>query len=281
MALGRSLRKTLIIDSGKPCNRSTPHAHNFITHDGESPAAISSKAKAQVLEYPTVKFVDATVVAIANGDRFEVTTDQNETYTARKVLFATGVKDTMSAIQGFAQCWGISILHCPYCHGYEVSGKNTGIIANGDTAYDLCTLIQHWTDQLTLFTNGSATISPEQRQSIEQLGIHIIEDEIEEIVHESGMVKKIRLNNKAEHPLEAIYARVNFTQHCPIPLDLGCAQTDSGHIAVDMFNKTNVDNIYAAGDNTTPFRSLAYATSEGSKAGAIINKELITEDLSH
>ena len=120
MALGRSVRRVLIIDSGAPCNRFTPHSHNFITHDGEVPAVISAKAKAQVLAYPTVQFQEGIVTkADKTAQGFTVTTASGATYTAKKLFIATGVKDILPEINGLAACWGVSAIHCPYCHGYE------------------------------------------------------------------------------------------------------------------------------------------------------------------
>ncbi|MEL6971969.1 MAG: NAD(P)/FAD-dependent oxidoreductase, partial [Bacteroidota bacterium] len=139
MALGRSLRNILIIDSGLPCNRQTPHSHNFITQDGEQPAAIAEKAKAQVLNYDTIRFLHGKAISgkkTENG--FTITTQKEETFTAKKLVFATGVKDIMPDIGGFSACWGISVIHCPYCHGYEVKNEKTGILANGDNELQKC-----------------------------------------------------------------------------------------------------------------------------------------------
>src|SRR5690606_36341441 len=119
--------------SGLPCNRQTPHSHNFITQDGETPAAISAKAKKQVQEYKTIQFYNGLATAIKKTNNgFEITTASAKTFTSKKVLFATGVKDLLPEIDGFANCWGISILHCPYCHGYEVKNEKTAVVANGD-----------------------------------------------------------------------------------------------------------------------------------------------------
>lgn len=280
MALGRSLRSVLIIDGGQPCNRQTPHSHNFITHDGAKPKEIAERAKSQVLAYPTVQFLEGNVMSASKTqDGFIVRTDGEETFMSRKILFTTGVKDLMPDIKGFAACWGISVLHCPYCHGYEVAHQNLGIIANGDTAFELCTLIQHWTEQLTLFTNGKAHLSEEQMQMVERLRINVIEKEISALVHTDGYLEHIAFADGSASTIDAIYARVPFEQHCDIPATLGCNTTDHGHFEVDMFQKTNVPGVFCAGDNTSPMRSVSLAISSGNKAGAFINMELIQEAL--
>ncbi|MCS3871111.1 thioredoxin reductase [Chryseobacterium ginsenosidimutans] len=151
MALGRSLRKVLLIDSGKPCNRQTRHSHNFITHDGKTPKEISDLAKEQVLKYETVKFHNGIVVKTSkNNEGFEIETESNEKFYAKKLILASGIKDIMPNIPGFAECWGISVIHCPYCHGYEVKGKATGILSNGDIAFDFSKLVFNLTKETDL-----------------------------------------------------------------------------------------------------------------------------------
>lgn len=114
MALGRSLRTVLVIDSGLPCNKQTPHSHNFITQDGETPSAIAEKAKAQVLHYHTALFHNGLAISgTKTSSGFEITTQQGDIFQAKKLIFASGIKDIMPDIKGFADCWGISVIHCP------------------------------------------------------------------------------------------------------------------------------------------------------------------------
>ncbi|HYD92763.1 MAG TPA: NAD(P)/FAD-dependent oxidoreductase, partial [Flavobacterium sp.] len=116
LSLGRSLRKVLVLDSGNPCNRVTPYSHNFLTNDGSRPKAIHDKARAQLKGYLTVTYLEGLVTSASQlGNLFEVSTAENQVFSTKKLLFTTGVTDTIPNIQGFAECWGISILHCPYC----------------------------------------------------------------------------------------------------------------------------------------------------------------------
>jgi thioredoxin reductase len=277
MALGRSLKQVLVLDSGAPCNQQTPHSHNFITQDGETPANIAGKAKAQVAQYPTVHFKDGLAVgAEKTAGGFILTTAAGETFEAKQLLFATGVKDEMPAIKGFAACWGISVLHCPYCHGYEVKQAPTGILANGDMAFEYARLISNWTSDLTIFTNGPAELSDAQLEKLAQHRITIADKVIAEIVHEQGQIQHLLFTDGSIHPVQALYHRPAFKQHCAIPETLGCALTDMGYIAVDAFQATNVPGVYAAGDATTPMRSVAAAVAAGNMAGASMNKDLIT-----
>jgi thioredoxin reductase len=277
MALGRSLRKVLIIDSGKPCNRQTPQSHNFITHDGEAPKEIADKAKEQVLKYDTVKFHHGIATeGIQKENNFEIRTEKGNTFIAKKMLFATGITD-IPGIKGFAECWGISVLHCPYCHGYEVKHENTGVIGNGDIGFEFVRLISNWTKQLTLFTSGKSTLTAEQSQKLKNHNIKIIETEIMELEQSSGNIQGIVFKDKTKFKVKALFARPDFKQHCSIPQNLGCEITEQGYIKVDDFQKTTVHGIYAAGDNSSIFRAVSAAVASGNKAGALINKELIEE----
>lgn len=279
MSLGRSLREVLVIDSGLPCNRQTPHSHNFITQDGEKPAVISAKAKVQVDFYDTVQFYNGLAVsAIKTENGFEIKTESGKVFTSRKVLFATGVKDLLPEIEGFKECWGISVLHCPYCHGYEVKKEKTAIIANGEMGFEFAKLISNWTKDLRLFTNGKSTLTLEQTQILIKHNVQIFEEEIDSLEHKNGEIKNIIFKNQEKVTVKAIYARPPFEQHCQLPKDLGCDINEQGLLKVDTMQKTNIAGICASGDCVTQMRSVAIAVSTGSFAGAVINKELIDED---
>lgn len=278
MALGRSLRNVLIIDNGLPCNRQTPHAHNFITQDGAKPAEIAAAAKAQVAKYNTVTFLnDLAVSGKKSENGFSITTQTGKEFTARKLVFATGIKDTMPNIKGFAECWGISIVHCPYCHGYELRNKKTGIMANGERAFHLASLVNNLTDDITILTSGKADFKPQQIQKLNNHHIKIIETEVAEIEHQNGYVKKVIFTNGDSESFEGIYADLPFTQHSDIPVSLDCELTEHGFIKVDNFQKTTVASVYACGDNAAMMRSLATAVYTGNLAGAMINSDLTGE----
>lgn len=279
MALGRSLRSVLIIDSGMPCNKQTPHSHNFITQDGEKPGAIAGKAKEQVLKYRTVKFLTALAVSAKKTKTgFAVTTDTKGIFKAKKLIVATGIKDTMPEIKGFAECWGISIIHCPYCHGYEFRGKKTGIMATGDRAFHLASLVNNLTDNISILTSGKADFNAEQLSKLTKNGIQIIDTSISKIEHKDGKLKSVIFSDGSRNDFSAVYASLSFTQHSNIPASLGCELTENDHIKVDSFQKTTVNGVYACGDNSAMMRSVANAVYSGNLAGAMVNKDLTDEN---
>ncbi|UOB18926.1 NAD(P)/FAD-dependent oxidoreductase [Abyssalbus ytuae] len=282
MALGRALRKVLVIDNGKPCNRQTPHSHNFITQDGKTPLEIATLAKQQVAEYNTISFYNGLATNGNNTENgFEIQTSSGDKFTASKLIFATGIKDIMPKIKGFEECWGISVLHCPYCHGYEVKNKATGILGNGEYGFEFSKLISNWTTNVTLFTNGKSTLTKEQTKTLEKHQITTVEKEIKKLEHTNGYLRNIVFKDESTSLIKAIYTKTPFKQHCPIPEQLGCELTDEGYIKTDYLQKTNVKNIYACGDNTTRMRTVANAVSMGTTAGMILNKEFILERFSY
>lgn len=279
MALGRALRQVLIIDSGKPCNRQTPHSHNFITQDGKTPKEIATLAKQQVERYDTVAFFNGLAINGAKTENgFKIQTESGEAFSAKKLIFATGIKDIMPDMGGYAECWGISVLHCPYCHGYEVRNERTGILANGEYGFEFSNLISNWTQDLTLFTNGPSTLTAEQTAKIERHTIKIIEKEIEKLEHANGHLQNVIFKDGTTSSIKALYARSPFEQHCTIPETLGCELTDEGYIKIDPLQKTGIHGIFACGDNTTRTRTVANAVAMGTTAGMMVNKEIVFEE---
>ncbi|WP_143306039.1 NAD(P)/FAD-dependent oxidoreductase [Chitinophaga vietnamensis] len=275
MALGRSHRQVLVLDSGLPCNRQTPHSHNFITQDGNTPAAIAAIAREQVAAYPSVSFHTGKAISGRNEQGlFYITTEAGETFAGKKVLFATGLTDELPDIPGFAECWGISVIHCPYCHGYEYTNVPTGILMNGDMAWHIVQLLYNLTKELTIFTNGPVTLSETQVSQLAKYRIAVNDTPVTSITHEAGQLHAIELADGSRHALSALYARPPIRQHCGIPEALGCQLTENGLIVVNEVQVTTVPGVFAAGDNTTPVRSVSNAVAAGTRAGAMINMEL-------
>lgn len=278
MALGRSLREVLIIDNNLPCNRQTPHSQNFLTQDGKTPKEISTIAREQVEKYKTIQFHQGKAISgIKTETGFEITTDKNEKFIAKKLIFATGIKDEMPAIKGFSECWGISVIHCPYCHGYEYRGKNTAILANGERAFHLASMVHQLTNRLAIFTSGKANFNDEQIEKLNQRNIKIIEKTVVEIEHQSGQLQNLILVDGEKIPFDVAYAAIPFVQHSDIPENLGCELTETGHLKIDSFQKTNNPNIFACGDNSNMMRSVAQAVYSGNIAGAMANGEFVKE----
>jgi thioredoxin reductase len=279
MALGRALKQVLIIDDGNPCNRQTPQSHNFLTNDGKAPSEIAALARLQVRRYITIEFFNGKAIkGIKKENRFQIEVATGETFTSQKLIFATGIKDLLPAIEGLSECWGISVLHCPYCHGYEVRHENTGILGNGNMAFDFAGLISNWTKDLTVFTNGTAALTAGQKEKLQQHQIKIIEKEIARLRHDDGYIRELIFKDGSTSPIKVIYAPGTFEQHCKIPESLGCELTEEGYIKVDSFQETSIKGVFAVGDNATKMRTVANAVAMGTTAGMMLSKQMILEE---
>lgn len=279
MTLGRSLRKTLVIDAGKPCNQQTPHSHNFLTQDGSTPAEIAEIAKSQVTKYDSIKFYDGLAVNGKRGkENFEITTSKGDVFTSKKLVLATGIRDLLPNIEGFSECWGISVVHCPYCHGYEIRNKKTAIIANGERAIHLASLVNNLTPEITILTSGTKEFEVTQLEKLKRYNIQIIEKEISAIKQQNGQLEKIVFKDGSTEYFEYAYASIPFEQTSNIPKELKCKFTEHGHIEVNFMQKTTEDSIFACGDNSSMMRSVAAAVYGGNITGAMINNELTQEN---
>lgn len=278
LVLGRSLRRVLVIDSGRPCNRQTPHSHGFFTRDGATPAELLAAAQAQLGAYPSVARWDGQVVrAQAQADGFEVELADGRHVRARRLVLATGLADQLPAIPGFAECWGISVLHCPYCHGYEVHGQPLGVFGNGEAGFELAKLILAWSPNLHLFTHGPSTLTPDQARQLAAHRVPVTETPVAAFEHQAGALQHVRLADGTAVPLPAVFARVPFVQHSDLAAQLGCALAANGLVQVDEFGQTTVPGVFAAGDNSSLLRQVGAASASGAKAAAWLNRGFIEE----
>ena len=273
MSLGRSLRNTLVIDGGDPCNKTTPAAHNIITHDGAAPQDISRRARTQVQAYPDVTFLRdrATSLSGQDGD-FTVATASGKEFRAKKIVFATGLHDGLPDIPGLQACWGKTVIHCPYCHGYEVRAQPTGILMNNDHVPFMARLIGNLTERLTVFSNGPAAFDVAE---IEELGVTVIQQPVDKLDHDNGQLRAVCLEGGTAVDLTALYVHPITTQKCPLPEAIGCTLDEHGFLKVDQHGLTSVAGIYGAGDCTTMMRSVPYAMGSGNVVGAMVNAGLV------
>jgi len=279
MTLGRAIRKVLVVDAGEPCNAASPASHNFLTRDGENPLEIAAIGLEQVKAYPTVEHLNGKVQRIWKADElFYAELSTGEQFEAKRILLATGMKDILPDIEGFKACWGKTILHCPYCHGYEVKGRRTGILAKGEYGYNMALMLFNWTKELVIYTNGPHEFSEEHLQKLRANSITIIDKVIEALEHDDGNIKAIRFKDGEQSEEHLLYARVEYEQSSDIAEQLGCKLTETGHLFIEAAQETSVKGVYAAGDNNSIARSVSLAIGEGTKAGLAINADLVEEE---
>lgn len=279
MALGRARCRVLVIDAGLPRNRFTPHAHNLLLHDGDAPADLAARARRQLATYPTVQLLAAEATAAEKwpDGTFAVRTAQHGSFQGEFLALATGLRDELPPVPGFAEYWGKSIIHCPYCHGYEVADQPTGLWFNGDQVGEVAQLLLNWTRGLTVFTNGPATFGGPVRAQLAAWRVPLDETPVAAVVQADGQLQGLRLADGQLVMVSVLYARLPWQQASALPTQLGCALTENNLLQIDKQNQTTVPGVYALGDNCSPLHQLAQAVAAGNAVGAGLSKLFIAK----
>ncbi|MDP9373260.1 MAG: NAD(P)/FAD-dependent oxidoreductase [Chloroflexota bacterium] len=278
LALVRARKRVLIIDAGQRRNRFAHTAHGFLGQDGRAPDAIARDARAEVADYPTVTFLDGSAIAAALGDDgFTVTVEGGATHTAARLILATGIVDELPDLPGLREGWGKGVLHCPYCHGYEVAGRRLGVLAFSPLATHLANLIPEW-GPTTFLTNGAVALSAPERAALAARGVTVEDGAVAAVLNAGEGLAGVRLHDGRTVALDALFIAVPWRQVSPLAAQLGCALDDTALgpvIRVDATGRTSVPGVYAAGDVATMMKSLPAATASGYLAGAAAHQSLL------
>eukprot|EP00818_Percolomonas_sp_WS_P002679 CAMPEP_0117434774 /NCGR_PEP_ID=MMETSP0759-20121206/125_1 /TAXON_ID=63605 /ORGANISM="Percolomonas cosmopolitus, Strain WS" /LENGTH=276 /DNA_ID=CAMNT_0005226273 /DNA_START=95 /DNA_END=921 /DNA_ORIENTATION=+ len=248
LAMARAMRPTLLLDTQKPCNWMVDHAHNFLGYDHSKPSDILDNAKEQLLErYNTTKVVHEKAIELGGSNgQFTVRTESGSEYQGKKVILATGVREVLPDIPGFEQAWGRSILHCPYCHGYEEAKKKAAYLGNGNTASMFAKMVSHWNPDLTVLTNGKSEI--EDESVLKENGIKVIQTKVKSLdVDKNGRVQKVNFVDGTSERFEILYAHNEIEQSVDLAQQIGC-NMKGGHVEASPSQKTSVPGVYVAGD---------------------------------
>ncbi len=275
LVLGRARKNVVVIDDETPRNWVTRETHGFVTRDGASPREFRKAAKDQIAAYPSVQFASDTATAITGSDGdFVVKTTQGASYRTKKILFAVGKKDLPLDINGLTEVYGKSAFVCPYCDGWELRDQSLVIIVSGDKALHMAKVITGWTDRYTICTNGSDSLTDEQREELEQHHVTVFDAPIQSINSEEGMVQQVVLNDGTAIPCTGVFFQPKLFTGSELPKAIGCEITESGTVIVDASGKTSVAGVYSAGDAASEMYQAITAASLGALSAVSINNEL-------
>src|SRR5437773_3555777 len=223
LQLARARRRVLVLDSGKPRNRFAQFSHGLFGHDGQPPSAILANARSQLLSYGTVSFAeDLANHAAKSGEEYTVTAASGTVHTASRLILATGVSDDLSTIPGLQERWGVSMLHCFYCHGYEVAGRRLGVLATSDRALQTAMLLPDWSEHVTLFTNGVLTLSREQLTELSTRGVSVEAVPVIALLGDAPALSGLRLDDGRITPIDAVFTNPRTRMASPLAEQLGC-----------------------------------------------------------
>lgn len=275
--LGRAQRSVAIIDSGLPRNRFSHAAHGVFGHDGTNPREILEKARKQVLAYPTIRIVTGEAQrATVDADGFTTTLASGEALESARLVLAYGIADELPSIPGLRERWGRSVLHCPYCHGFEFSGDRLGVLYLSPMSVHQALLVSEW-GPTTLLLNGHA-IAEEEEQALRARGIGIEKGAVQSIDGEGVELSAVALESGRHVELDALYIGPRNHPSSDIADRLGCDREEGPlgvRILVNPEQETSVRGVYAAGDITRFAHNATAAIADGVMAATAIHRSFV------
>ena len=275
LQLARARRTVVVVDGGVRRNRFAAHAHGFLGQDGRPPAAIVEEARRQLLAYPTIEWLTGNVVAARqpHAERFTAELADGSEASARRLILALGVTDTLPDIAGLEERWGRGVFHCPYCHGYELGGGPVGVLAVGPASLHHALLLPDW-GPTTFFTNGAIELSADDRRALADRGVVIEPTGVEEVVEGAS----VRLGDGRVVELSGLFVAPRTEPSGPVAQQVGCALEEGpmgSFVAVDPIQRTSVPGVFACGDAARAAGSIALAVGDGARAGASAHQSLV------
>jgi thioredoxin reductase len=283
LVLSRARRSVVVIDAGQPRNAPAAHMHGFLGSDGLPPADLLSAGRREVLGYGA-KLVPGTATVITRTEtgggvpQFAVTLDDGTAIAARRILVSTGLRDDVPSIPGLKERWGRDVLHCPYCHGFEVRDQPLGVIGGTNEAILHAQIIRQWSDDVVYFTNG-IPVDDVDTERFRARNIAIVDGEIAELVIEDDHLTGVELVSGQFVPRAAVFVRPRFIPNADLLAGLGCASGTNGWTTTDQTGRTSVPGLWAAGNAVNPRAQVITAAGEGSAAAIAINNDLVEEDV--
>jgi thioredoxin reductase len=276
LVLGRARRRVAVVDAGAPRNAPASHMQGFLSRDGMPPADLLAHGRAEVTGYG-VELVEDRVLEIEPG--FSVRLASGEVLGARRILVATGVSDELPEIAGVRERWGRDLLHCPYCHGWEVRDQPVGVLGTQPGSVQHALLVRQWSDDVVFFVNTYDLATAEQLQ-LEARGIRVVRGEVARLVVEADRLRGVELSNGLVIERTAVFVRPGNVPHTDGLLsDLGCDVDEAGFVTVDEGGRTSASGVWAAGNVVDPRAQVITAAGAGSAAAIAINADLVQDDV--
>ena len=283
LMLGRSRRSVMVVDAGEPRNAVASGVHGFLTRDGINPAELLEVGREEVRGYGAQMLEGLVASAESVDGGFIVTLEDGRRVGARRLLVTTGLVDELPDVPGVRERWGHDVLHCPYCHGWEVQDQPIGVLGTGSMAVHQALLFRQLTADLTLFLHTAPGLTDEEAEQLAARGIPVVEGEVASLeVHEDRLTG-VRLQNGEVISRSAVVVGPRFVARAGMLAGLGLETTThpSGigeYIESDAMGLTAVPGVWVAGNVTDPTAQVLGSANAGVMAGAAINADLIAED---
>lgn len=282
LALVRSRRSVLVIDDGTPRNAPAGHVHNYLTRDGVPPAELYALGREEVTGYGGEVVTGTVTSATQAASGFQVELSDGRSFQARRLLVTAGATDELPDVPGLAERFGRDVLHCPYCHGWEVRDQAIGVLATGGMAVHQAQLFRQLSDDVTLFLHKGPELTDEQWEELAARGIAVVQGEVEGLEVDGDRLTGVRLAGGRVIPRQAVVvqtslrARADFLDS--LGLKAGEIQGVGTAVESDRTGATNVPGVWVAGNVTDPMSQVISSAAAGLQAGAVINADLIAEE---
>jgi thioredoxin reductase len=276
LVLGRARRRVAMVDAGAPRNAPAAHMQGFLSRDGMAPAEFTAVARAEVAGYG-VELVGDQVLGIEPG--FRVRLAGGRALTARRILVATGIVDELPDIPGVRQRWGRDLLHCPYCHGWEVRDQPLGVLGTQPGSVQHAQLVRQWSDDVAFFVH-TYDLTPTERSELEARNIRVVDGEIARLVVEDDALTGVELTDGRVVARTAVFVRPGNPPRADGLLSgLGCEVDGAGFVKVDGTGRTSADGVWAAGNAVDPRAQVVASAGAGNAAAIAINADLVQDDV--
>jgi thioredoxin reductase len=275
LVLARARRTVVVVDAGVPRNAPAAHMHGFLSRDGMPPSDLLAAGRAEVAGYGGC-LIEDTVVGLEPG--FQVRLANGSLLRARRVLVATGLRDELPDLPGVRERWGRDLLHCPYCHGYEVRHQPLGVLGGAPEAVQHALLVRQWSPDVTLFPHADV-VGSKQRELLTARGIRIIEGTVARLVVDNDQLQGVELGDGTVIARTAVFVRPRFVPNADLLTGLSCAMDENGWVVHDPVGRTTVAGVWVAGNTADPRAQVISAAGEGSAAAIALNADLVDEDV--
>jgi thioredoxin reductase len=284
LVLARSRRSVLIVDAGEPRNAPAAAMHAFLGRDGTAPGELLAAGRAEVTGYGGEVAADHVVDVERTTDGFRVERAAGGTVLARRLVVTTGLVDELPDVPGVAGRWGRDVVHCPYCHGWEVRDRAIGVLNTSPMSLHQLHLFRQLSDRVVLLAHdGPAPVADEVAQ-LAARDVEVLTGRVAALEVEGDTLAGVRLDDGRRVPLEVLVVTPRFVARSALLGRLGLEPVElpSGiglHIPADPTGATNVPGVWVAGNVTDPSAQVITAAAQGNRVGAVVNADLVTEDV--
>ncbi|HST46966.1 NAD(P)/FAD-dependent oxidoreductase [Jatrophihabitans sp.] len=280
MVLSRAGRQVLVVDAGQPRNAPATHMHGYLSRDGMPPAELLAAGRQEVEGYGG-RFCPGAVVAVVREDGwFRLDTSDAPAVRARRILVATGLRDELPDVDGLRERWARDVLHCPYCHGYEVRGQAFGVLGWSPEAVRYAQIVRQWSDDVVLFV-APGSLSADDREQLTARAVGIVEGEVSRLVVQDDALRAVALGDGRTVARDVVFVPPRFVPNNEVFTGLGCDIAENGWVVTDDTGRTTAPGVWAAGNVRNPRAQVITAAGEGSTAAIAINADLVDEDVRH